>query len=1496
MTKKADTIRSRHRHYRRLFTIFMAIVMVLSGVSSNALISYGKETKSPASHTSYAGEQNALTDEQYDAFGLNTDSPALFGEDGSEQPLADFEPLVYSELFVGYGNKSDSEHGAFMVMNETDTLSADAFNINNMDDHLIGNQVNQYQSDRKLQTRNSCPIDADGDGVDEILETSLYIKNNTCYQDIQLYYLKDGVWTAGKPLTYQLAEQDDDFLTNIEADTIKGYVSLTSGDYDDDGKDEAAVYVPKKVRSDDVSIYDYVDILILEVNEDMSLKEKTYTDSNGSHKLHISAANFDPGYSSSRFCYNYHENSGKGKDLLPVANLMTTDIAGRDDLVINVSQPLSGDIKSDQASYMGIYHFHEHFGEMKPYFEEKYMVYGNHRMRFSSAVQADIDGNGVDELVVGGYQNYGWDNANDPGDLSRSENMIQVYTWNENLETDILSQTSPGQYESVWDSPKDITAYGPASGEHYLRVDLEQMEPAAMAAGRLHSNNDCDQVFLEGIIFRFDGANAEGKTQKDLLKDGYFSKEHSIDLGGDNNPFISAAEIATFSTAGGLAEQLVVLSGDHQSVNDDNIYYDISWTWESSGHLTTSVTNDNYIDRKDEDDGGTFMSLCALNADNDTVYVEYTGKEYGWSAPELYCVIQSVPYWRELQYNSEGFGAGFTSFEMSTGTGTGYEGDWALGGGIIFDISAIGGVSFMGSGAMNGGGGGFSLIAQYVNTYSESIMHTESYETSVAAGEDYAVIFAVPVVTYNYDIWIPDYKVTDADVKTYEEFQKNDPTLSDFGYKAGDTIPAHNEECSIDVTLNPTIAHMTLEEYNEAVEDLSKQKVQTDLHVITKDMLADKTIGDPSSYPSSEAELKHPGNVENLFISSKSANVVPGEAETAIGYNIEEETESGEGFNIAFDLEGYWKGKVEVSLFAGGDLEWELGGQAAADGGASWIDSSSKGMSFSSTFKDLPTGTSNAYKFNSNLAVYNMKLSADGSNPDMPYVIGYTVSEFDKDDLPPGLPDDLHVLAATENEVMLRWETVTGARAAKSYAVYGKDNLGEWKKIGITNYPYYKVTNLEANTQYQYALVSYSEKDGKGNASVMSAPVTAITAESNAAAPSFKTQPHSVIVNPGDSTTKTFEAEAVMGEGMEAAGAKLTYQWQKYNPNVQDRLGAWEDIDGATDASLTLPTITEEDGKYKGSDGKTYDENTRYRLVATQTLGGDIHSVYSNSVTMFITDKEVETKDTTLKLTINKDSLDDIYSLEDSQKNYVIKDDVKTIKFDAVLKDKDDKAFKAGSKVALMQRAADNTEKQIASGTADADGKVTFTVKVADLNDSNELYAMHEGSLDIVGNKNIYYMPAVSGVVSLYCVETYPVSYDLDGGFNDVRNPSVLTNHSAVATLYPASKVGHEFKGWQLSDGTSITEINPKELSADGITLYAQWEKIPDDSDDPTDPSGGDSGNNQTPDDSQTDQNAGNPDASNSTGDDMNPAGWCLAGLAAVIVAAAVVFRRRNAK
>ena len=88
----------------------------------------------------------------------------------------------------------------------------------------------------------------------------------------------------------------------------------------------------------------------------------------------------------------------------------------------------------------------------------------------------------------------------------------------------------------------------------------------------------------------------------------------------------------------------------------------------------------------------------------------------------------------------------------------------------------------------------------------------------------------------------------------------------------------------------------------------------------------------------------------------------------------------------------------------------------------------------------------------------------------------------------------------------------------------------------------------------------------------------------------------------------------------------------------------------------------------------------------------------------------------------------------------------------------------------------------------------------------------------------------LSGDKTLYAKWTpieYTITYELDGGTNDVNNPSTYTIESATITLVDPTKLGYTFAGWYGNDqfgGGAITEIATG--STGDITLYAKWTPI----------------------------------------------------------------------
>lgn len=69
--------------------------------------------------------------------------------------------------------------------------------------------------------------------------------------------------------------------------------------------------------------------------------------------------------------------------------------------------------------------------------------------------------------------------------------------------------------------------------------------------------------------------------------------------------------------------------------------------------------------------------------------------------------------------------------------------------------------------------------------------------------------------------------------------------------------------------------------------------------------------------------------------------------------------------------------------------------------------------------------------------------------------------------------------------------------------------------------------------------------------------------------------------------------------------------------------------------------------------------------------------------------------------------------------------------------------------------------------------------------------------------------------------KVYTITYELDGGTNDPKNPAEYKITSETITLRPAEKEGYSFMGWKNEKGERVTEI--KKGSVGNIVLTAGW-------------------------------------------------------------------------
>lgn len=1339
-------------------------------------------------------EYDYLDKNAYSDFGLALEDPADFN-DSDENPLQDYEESVLSELYVGSMNRSSKFRGSFAVADDVDSLSENNLRLDTMTQSRVGKTTDYpFGNDKdrcEYQTVNACGVDWDGDGVDSILQVTLYTGkqdspfsgDKTSLQRVSLYTMdaqKDGQteadwkqntgWTEKTHITNQLSNSKDTFVWDIEADCAEGLRSMTAGDFDGDGREEAAIYVPHKSKP-------YIQILDMDSGS-IKVVDTIYLNEMSS------------------FGDNYDHWT------LPSVNLTTTSIAGRDDLVINASLPLNSDYDNrDQNARLAIYRWNGK--SMEVAYGSQKLTYNGYRMRFCSAADADLNGDGVDELLIAGYRNYDTSN-NDKriGKIDSNQNLIQMITWNE----------SSKKYEMVWNEPKSVAALG--GGLKVDQAGRSVMEPVALAAGKFFSSTNAEGVFLEGVVFNYTGAVApdNGKTEKDLYQKGQFIQVSQMTLGGSHSAFISRAVAATFSSGNRNTEQLVVLSGDHNGSDNDQIYFDVSWMWEEiPGMLSHRMTDNDYISNKEEDDDGTFMVLCDLDVDKDAVTYQYVDKAYGWSKPEVMAVMPSTPYWEELSYNSETFGRGKTSFELTTEHTDGTEGEWEVGIGFYMGTEVMVGAGLLSNKVEAGFSVEMENAAKYVGSYYTAKSTAFKKEFAVAGGEDAVLILAVPVVRYNYKMWVPTTTITQEWLDQYAQMYpgKTPP------YTLNQVVEGHWSDYHADMQYNPVYNTLSLEKYNELAEEYKDEGLEP----INMDAVMPHRPGDPTTYPSSIEEIPGVPNKKdnNLVMHPDTMTVDVGEATAALGMEFTSESELKNGFDLELAAKLGYVEEAEVELGASGSERFEAGVSLELGGGASWVGSDMSGQAMTGEFAKLPAG-SKSYQYNVGMGVWNTQISGVDPATDVakmgPYVIGYFVTGAEKDTVPPLAPENLRLQSATTNALTLAWDN-SEYRPADVYEIQLADNMGEYHPIGYVSgdQKYYIAHNLDSDTSYTFRMIAYrgslSDTDHLSDASVPTRPLTAKTNPEDKV-PVITKQPANQYIEVGGTATFAVEAQ-LSGADM----SHLSYQWQKYKADETTNTGSWENISGATGSTYSVGPVDEAEAEELN--------HTHYRVLVSQKQlsGPQTYSIYSNSVLLCIGE---------VAPTVNLELSGDMIVF--GEENYVdARDEQKTVTVKSTVEEAQGFSMPTGHVRFVVIKDGEgwaNQEVELRNGTAETE----FTFSTSDTG-NYQVVAIYSGEEAAEVAEAEVYAASYSEVEKLNVntydpAETYyRINYELNGGVNNPSNPKVVTPESGIRTLYDPTKEEEIFGGWYLDEAFTqqVTEIDPSLYSSD-VTLYAKWTPI----------------------------------------------------------------------
>lgn len=1313
-----------------------------------------------------------LTDEGYAAFGFSNlkDINSYVEEDLN--PLEGYQPMIQSELYIGYMNRNADHQGNFATAEQASTASAGTLNLDTMMNTNVGGKQSYYDYDN-MQTQcinavGLIPGDMSETGADVraqiIIESRLY--QDTDGKDssdhmVRAYSLVNGSWKGGEAVTRRI-DGSWDWVGDITVREQGGFNAMTTGDFDGDNKNEVAVHNPYSSDGGGC-IYIYEPVL----------------QSGGTYNLA-----YDGEYWIKDLGNRFNWGDGSTR---PLVSMTTTDMAGYDAIVLSVTLPYDD---QDEACDAGVVAVIENTGG-KNYSKIWWdtMVIGNEEARYKlqNVTNADLNGDGQDEIVIAGHINTGYKNKSTRGNIDKDNMYINVLLHN------------GSEYYLAWSDSE--TPKVPRHPD--LHVDNSggdgdsENDPISLTAGKYHVEQENDTVFCEGVFLDFVAASSEKDADQQIIK-GKFTCDQSQNLVFSNTDeaFIGPVATGSFIEDQNTVEQTVVISG-HNAQGDDSCDMYVTWFYGSTDKNNNEVigqieSNDDYFNNDDEDDDGTLVVLAAVNVDDDSYYIKYKERYYGYSNPALVGVMISQPYWKELDYGASN---GSTSFTITYSNGTSKTHEGSVG----FDFSLSYGGKAEVVGTVAKAGFDMNFAASYIHSKTHGTTKSESLFFNTY-GQDAVVLTVVPIVTYNYDLL----RLTNGGVE--------------------------KETFSVNTSYTPAFTKMNVDEYNDVASQYNEQLSdgQNEITLIDLDEVYydGYTAGDPSSYPSSIGDIA--GIDGEYRVSSNQVSVNVGDGSSGIELSKETIFTKTHGLSLSLALGGTVDMEFGLKIFGiGGGSYLNLAAHLTGGYGYTYAETNSNGHSYSGTMADIPRTANSDYAYTTQLVVWEHNQNVIGETEDeevvyeaIPY-IGYIT---DAKMTPPRTVTDLKVVATTKSLAMLNWTKPSDrinsngdTVSVDHYKLYMSTSLyGDYSEVAEIDgsKTSYTVTGLERNTTYYFKIQGFTKENDE---SILSSAAKGTTLADGA--PIINKHPQDMVIGlaPGNTWGNgyNFSVEAVPY----SADGTLSYQWERLTN------GSWKKIEGETDTQYkTETTFPEDDG-------------LEVRCVITETqTDGTMVSITSLSATLTVLSYEdyplYSKEQTEISIAFYaQGSGDDEYPIYEGKECY--QSEGKNVDMFLLLTTTTGFSMNPNLTYSGQVYLYDVDKGVVVDGyPMDITYDASSGVELKDIE-------LEKGNYYVVatfdGNDNYTGTTSPTGIIHI--TDNAEIEYVLNGGVNNAENPTWYNeNWTNPLLFYAPTKEGANFLGWYLDDGFNTKVpysdsyeaymLNVDEVDGNVLTLYAKWEDI----------------------------------------------------------------------
>ena len=754
-------------------------------------------------------------------------------------------------------------------------------------------------------------------------------------------------------------------------------------------------------------------------------------------------------------------------------------------------------------------------------------------VRYANVATGDIDGDYQDELIIAGYVSAKMNNAK----CNRGDIAYMIVKGNSD------NQFKHSDWKAVDTSKNRIDLL-----DRVVDNENQLIPPVALTCAATQGVGHSEQLFLGGWLYSV-GLSADMSVTLSPLTRISTNREYKKDDGNKANKeeiFVVNVVAGNFNGNRNGQEQIVYAFGMKHD-DSDRYWYDIGYInkknpgSDDAGDTTAYWYGQeqvmNYESSYNRDSSkaraSLYLSLAAVDCDNDSTLMRYKGQTVTWTKPEVLTVLQSAPYFQDLEdtrgyinQGQTGYGKGQGSgssatagTSLSVGTYVSFEQDFSVFGVKIASIQAE---------------------AQTKHSFNYGYEHNQTVETEVnysgSAGDDYAVVYAVPYMEYQYETWVPGYTLPNDETEynkyldnylegklgktawaTADKNKERAKAEKELGIHKGMPVQGSWQPCTVSVPMTPRTVMLSVDDYDDIAN------VTEGLQPIRGNIL-NSTPGDPTTYDveNSRKDFNKIGTLQTVT-KAQGSNISVTQTAT---------TEEEHSFEYEYEFE------AKVGAGAGGLTVGVLAGFGANAGGGI---SKSTSKSYSATVDNLPSDA-DGYALSWQFGWRKAKLN----NNDV------LVLEYQQKDTKakPSPPKNLRVESVTSDSVTLTWDPVTGAGAYKIYQVErsnnGKLDLFPMEKLAGTATSWTD-EGLSSNTNYIYVAQTITQS---GEQSITSTQVNASTLEAQGGFKITK-QPRQEDATTYAGGTVSFSVEAECRDTNNNL-KDLHYQWQVYDKQEKE--------------------------------------------------------------------------------------------------------------------------------------------------------------------------------------------------------------------------------------------------------------------------------------------------------------------------------------------------------